>query len=125
MSENTIIKDIGKTLFDCLDFEHIEDDEYIKKQLKEIRKSFRDLPIETTTIIENFIKMYVYPILFNTDYFNFTRKDEFGKINEQGIFEINSEASLDKILFLMYQHSFYLQNCLREYFKSYFCVTIK
>lgn len=121
---NNTIKNIEKKLFNCLDFEHIEDEKYIKRQLKEIRNSFKDLPIETTVVIENFIKMYVYPIIFDTNYFNFTRKDEFGKINEDGIFEINSEVSLDKILFLMYQHSFYLQNCLREYFKSYFCVTI-
>lgn len=122
MSEKTIIKDIGRHLFDSFDFEHIEDVPYIENQLKKIRHFEKELSHETVFLIENFIKMYVYPVMFFDDYFNFTRKDEFGKINEQGIFEINSEASLDKILFLMYNHCFFLQNCLKDYFKSHFCV---
>lgn len=97
---NNIIKNIEKKLFNCLDFDHIEDKKYIKRQLKEIRNSFKDLPIETTAVIENFIKMYVYPTIFDTNYFNFTRKDEFGKINEQGIFELTARLRWIKLFFL-------------------------
>lgn len=119
-----IIEKCYKQIKPCFDFEHIEDSAYIKNKLKRVREFENELSHETVFLIETFIKMYVYPILFDNTYFNFTRQKAFGAVNEKGIFEINSEASLDKILFLMYNHCFFLQGCLKDYFKSHFCIKI-
>lgn len=119
-----IIERCYKHIKPCLNFEHIEDSAYIRKQLKKVRDLEKELSQDTVFLIENYIKMYVYPILFDNTYFNFTRQSAFGAVNSNGIFEVNSEASLDKILFLMYNHCFFLQGCLKEYFKSHFCIKI-
>lgn len=122
--KDKILERIYKFLNKCFDFEHIEDDDYIKNSLKKVRKEEKELPPEVVALIELFIKMYVYPILFDNTYFNFTRQKEFGEVQENGVFSINSEASLDKILFLMYNHCFFLQGCLKDYFRSHFCIKI-
>lgn len=85
-------------------FDHIEDRIYIRKQMNKIRKYQAMLPKKAGTRLEEFIRRIIYPIIYDTDYFSFLKRKEFGEYDaEEGSFVINSEESLDTMIYLLYE----------------------
>lgn len=108
-----------KLLEECIDYEHIEDEEYILGNLQIVRDYKPMLPLELQNDIEEFIETIVYPVVFDRNYFSFLNRPEFGDINEEGHFVINSEKSLEMMIFLMYEHTLELHEKLLQKFAKY------
>lgn len=89
-------------LHECISIDHIEDCNEICKSLesydelsKECLKN-NDLSDEFLKDVQRYIDNYILPIL-EEDYWDFIKKEEYGKVNDKGFFEINSEESAEKI----------------------------
>lgn len=107
-----------KLLEECISFDHIEDRENICKNLREIKYYREDVSEEAYKEIEAFIEEMIKPIVYDVNYFDFLNKTEYGVYDENGHFVINSEESLDRILFEMYNHTFSLnEKLLKMMFK--------
>ena len=57
--------------------------------------------------------------IFDDDYWMPTRLKEYGKFNDEGVFEINSEESLNIICFLFLYNSLMLTQELLSVFSKY------
>lgn len=119
MKMNLDIVACYKLLEECIDFEHIEDKAFICKNLELVKKYKKDIPQEVFSNIENFICEEIRPILENENYFDFIQKPEFGHYNKHGNFEINSESSLETMIFLMYVRCLVLNEKLLKLFSNY------
>ena len=85
-------------------FEHIEDRAYIRKQMNKIREYQKMLPKKVSVRLEKFIRRVIYPIIYDANYFSFLKRKEFGEYDaEKGSFVINSEESLDMMIYLLYE----------------------
>lgn len=93
----------------CVDFDHIEDKKYILKNLSMVKTYEKQVPNEFYSDIQTYIKNVIEPILYDEKYFLLLNRSEFGAYNEKGIFVINSEESLDKMIVEMYEFTFDLQ----------------
>lgn len=92
-------------LNECVLFKNIENKELICNNLNMLREYRNRLPEDIYSQIDQFAKDVVAPIAFDADYFSFLRREEFGECNDKGHFVINSERSLETMIFLMYHHS--------------------
>ncbi len=92
-------------LKDCITFENIEDCKRIANNLKTLELYKKVFPKEMYDEIEEFAKQKIYPIVFDASYFDFMKQREFGKQNAEGVFEINSEESIEKMCCLMKEHT--------------------
>ena len=108
-----------KLLEECVSFIHIEDKEYICKNLNLIKEYKNDISKEAYSDIEKYVKDVIRPIVYDVDYFEFLRKPEYGSIDEKGHFVINSDRSLETIIFLMYDHTLELNKQLQEMISEY------
>lgn len=100
---DTIKKDIYFTLKNSIRFETIEEKQILEKGLRKVNKYLESLPKEEANDIASFIEETIKPILYDPHYFEFIQRKEFGAFDKDGKFEINSEESLDMMIFLMYQ----------------------
>lgn len=82
----------------CVNFEHIEDSEFILSTFEQINLYKIALPPELSKHIEYFVEKTLHPIVDDREFFSTTRKPEYGEYNEDGYFEINSERSLELIM---------------------------
>lgn len=108
-----------KLLEECIDFEHIENREFICKNLNMVMDYQYKIPKKVHSDIWKFIEKEIKPIIFDTDYFQFLHREEYGNVDERGHIVINSEASLESIIFLMYEHSLELNRKLLNVFAKY------
>lgn len=90
---NNDLKIIQSQLLKCVNFENIEDKNFIVKTLEDISTISRTLPLEIRSDIEEFITKHIHPIVYDDNYFDFLHKKEFGSF-KNGSFNINSEKSL-------------------------------
>ena len=104
-----------KLLKECIEFEHIEDEEFILRNIHIIEEHRKDLPADIYENIEEFIEEVISPIVYDRNYFDFTISDEFGEYNDEGHFVINSESSLEMMIFLLYEHTLELQERLNDF----------
>ena len=79
----------------CVDFEHIEDSEFVLSTFKQIGQYKIALPPELNKHIEQFLEKTLHPIIDDNEFFSAITKPEYGTYNEKGHFEINSERSLE------------------------------
>lgn len=108
-----------KLLEECVSFEHIEDREFICRNLNLVKDYKKSISEEAYAEIEAFINEIIKPIVYDADYFDFLRKPEYGSYNEQGHFVINSDSSLEMIIFNMYHHTLSLNEKLLEMISKY------
>lgn len=94
-----------RCIYDCyvlmkksVDFEHIEDSEFVLSTFEQIRQYKIALPPELSKHIEQFVEKTLHPIIDDDEFFSATRKTEYGTYNEKGHFEINSEQSLELMM---------------------------
>lgn len=106
-------------LSECVHFEHIEDAEKIMENLGCVRENMYSLPKEFRAEVEQFIEEVINPIIYDMNYFDFLHKSEYGEFNSEGHFVINSERSLDMIIFEMYNHTIELHEKLLKVFAKY------
>lgn len=104
-----------KLLKQCVCFENIENRELIVNKLNEIRAYRSHMNVELYSRLEQFIQDVIKPIVFDADYFSFLRRDEFGALDQEGHFLINSESSLEGMIFLMYHHTLDLNQKVDEF----------
>lgn len=111
-------------LHECISIDHIEDCNKICKSLesydelsKECLKN-NDLSDEFLKDVQRYIDNYILPIL-EEDYWDFIKKEEYGKVNDKGFFEINSEESAEKICLEFMGNSLNLAKELLNVFSKY------
>ena len=111
-------------LHECISIDHIEDCNEICKSLesydelsKECLKN-NDLSDEFLKDVQRYIDNYILPIL-EEDYWDFIKKEEYGKVNDKGCFEINSEESAEKICLEFMGNSLNLAKELLNVFSKY------
>lgn len=90
---------------DCVDFEHIEDSEYICSTFSRIRRYRVALPPDLYERINDFVLDTLHPIVNDPDFFSATKLPEYGSFNKEGSFVINSDESFNKIIAIMCQIS--------------------
>ena len=80
---------------------------------------------EMYSAIENFIDSAIRPIVYDTNYFDFIKRDEYGEYDENGHFIINSDRSLEMMIFLLYERTLELREQLDEFASEYLSLNIK
>ena len=82
-----------------------EDRALISNTLAEIRKYRNKLPEDVYGKIKEFADKKICPMAYDVDYWSFIEKDEScGSYNEENHFVIDSDRSLENIIFKKYNH---------------------
>lgn len=117
--EAVIVVEIHKLLKECIDFDNIENADFIYKNLDLINSYKRALSDKICKHLDKFIEETIQPIIENEDYFSFLNREEFGSYNDEGIFEINSEHSAKMMIALLCKHTIELDEKLDEFASKY------
>lgn len=75
--------------------------------------------------VEYFINNEIKPIVYDTNYFDFMIREDFGEYNEDGHFVINSDRSLEMMIFLLYERTIELGKKLDEFASKHLYLNIK
>lgn len=113
--EKIAIVEIHKLLKESITFDNIEDREFICKNINQIKNYKGVVSDEMYSAVESFIKDVIRPIVYDTNYFDFMIREEFGDYNEEGHFVINSERSLEMMIFLLYERTLELGEKLDDF----------
>ena len=103
-------KDIKTQLIECriLMSEAIrgyEDKAFQSNKLFDIRQYRNKLPEDTYKKIESFVNENIRPMVYDSDYWAFIEKDEqYGSYDEKNHFIVDSDSSLECIIFRKYHH---------------------
>lgn len=89
-------------------FENIENEKFLYDTVLEIEKYKITMPEELYAKIDTFITENIVSIAEEPNFWQELHKSEFGEINQEGCFEINSEESLDAICVLFMKKIFEL-----------------
>lgn len=119
------IVEIHRLLKDCIIFDNIEDREFICRNLNLIKDYKNDISDEMYSDIESFINEIIEPIVYDTNYFDFMIREDFGDYNEEGHFVINSDSSLEMMIFLLYERTIELGEKLDEFASKHLYLNIK
>ena len=103
-------KDIKTQLIECriLMSEAIrgyEDKAFQSNKLFDIRQYRNKLPEDTYKKIESFVNENIRPMVYDSDYWAFIEKDEqYGSCDENNHFIVDSDRSLECIIFRKFHH---------------------
>lgn len=122
--EKIAIVEIHKLLKECIVFDNIEDREFICKNINQIKDYKGVVSDEMYSAVESFIKDVIRPIIYDTNYFDFMIREEFGDYNEEGHFVINSERSLEMMIFLLYERTLELGEKLDDFASKYLYLNV-
>ena len=82
-----------------------EDRAFMSNKLYEITMYRNKLPEDIYKKIREFVDTKIRPIIYDTDYWSFVEKDEScGSYNKENHFIIDSDRSLENIIFRKYNH---------------------
>lgn len=109
------IVEIHRLLKECIIFDNIENREFICKNLNLIKDYKKDISAEMYSAVDDFIKETIRPIVYDTNYFDFMIREEFGEYNSEGHFVINSDCSLEMMIFLLYERTLELGEKIDEF----------
>lgn len=109
------IVEIHRLLKDCIIFDNIEDKEFICRNLNLIKEYKKDVSEVMYSVVESFINDEIKPIVYDMNYFDFLIREDFGDYDEQGHFVINSDRSLEMMIFLLYERTIELGEKLDEF----------
>ena len=118
------IVECHRLLKECLVFDNIENKEFICKNLNRLKDYRSKLSDEMYSHIEKFVEDIIKPIVYDVDYFDFIKREEFGSYNDKGHFVINSDCSLEMMIFLMYEHTLELNEQLEEFASKYLYLNV-
>lgn len=119
------IVEIHRLLKDCIIFDNIENREFICRNLNLIKSYKDDISEEMYSAVESFINHEIKPIVYDTNYFDFMIREEFGDYDEDGHFVINSDHSLEMMIFLLYERTLELGEKLDEFASKHLYLNIK
>lgn len=119
------IVEIYRLLKECIVFDNIEDREFICRNLNLIKEYKGIVSGEVYSAVEGFITDVIRPIVYDTNYFDFMIREEFGAYNEEGHFVINSDRSLELMIFLLYERTLELSKQLDEFASKHLYLNIK
>ena len=117
--EAVIVVEIHKLLKECIDFDNIENADFIYKNLDLINGYKKALSNKMCKQLDKFIEETIEPIIADEEYFSFLHSEEFGTYNKEGIFEINSEHSAKMMIALLCKHTIELDEKLDEFASKY------
>lgn len=119
-------KDIETMISEC----HIEMSEAIKayedrafqsNKIFDIRQYRNKLPEDIYKKIEKFVNENIRPMVYDADYWSFIEKDEqYGSYDDNNHFIVDSDRSLECIIFRKYHHVHDLLEKLREFMSEEF-----
>lgn len=112
---NIVLQRCHKIFDECVSFDNIENSEFICGKLHMVKESIYELPKEMQLNINCFIDEILSPIIYDKDYFSFLKRKEFGSYNDEHHFEINSEESLEMMIYLLYEHTFKLKKIINDF----------
>lgn len=119
------IVEIHRLLKECIIFDNIEDREFICRNLNLIKDYKSDISGEMYSAVETFINEEIKPIVYDTNYFDFMIREDFGDYNEEGHFVINSDRSLEMMIFLLYERTIELSEKLDEFASKHLYLNTK
>ena len=119
------IVEIHRLLKDCIVFENIEDREFICRNINLIKAYKKDVSEEMYSAVETFINDEIKPIVYDTNYFDFMIRENFGEYNDEGHFVIFSDSSLEMMIFLLYERTLELGEKLDEFASKHLYLNIK
>lgn len=123
-SAKAIVKIYG-LLKECIIFDNIEDRELICRKLNLIKDYKKEVSEEVFTAVESFINDEIKPIVYDTNYFDFMIHEDFGEYNDEGHFVINSDRSLEMMIFLLYERTIELGEKLDKFASEHLYLNIK
>ena len=88
---------------------NFEDVETLCSKVFQIREYKNKLPDELYKKIEQFMSDVILPLIYDADYYSFLKEEKYGTYNENGHFIIDSDRSLEMMIFKKY---FHIQNLL-------------
>lgn len=113
-------KDIETKLIEC----HILMDEALKgyedrgfqsNKLFDISQYRNQLPNGTYKKIEKFVNENIRPMVYDEDYWSFLKDEQFGSYDENNHFIVNSDSSLETMIFKKYHHVLDLLKKLNDF----------
>ena len=82
-----------------------EDRAFQSNKIFEIRQYSNQLPEEMNKKIAEYVKRTIRPMVYDADYWSFIEKDkQYGSYDEENHFIIDSDRSLECIIFRKYHH---------------------
>ncbi len=106
-------------LSNCISFEHIEDTEYILENLKYIDEVKKSLSKNLCDDIDKFINEVINPIIYDSNYFDFMNKSEYGYYAKNNHFVIKSEYAFDMLICSLLNHTITLHEKLLKTFSKH------
>lgn len=119
------IVEIHRLLKDSIIFDNIEDREFICNNINLIKDYKKTVPEEIYSAVEKFIHDEIKPIVYDTYYFDFMIHEDFGEYNDEGHFVINSEHSLEMMIFLLYERTIELGEKLDKFASKHLYLNTK
>jgi len=119
--ENQMNKNIETMLSECntLMREAIkgyEDRAFQSNKLFDIKQYRNKLPEDIYKKIQEFVTQNISPMVYDVDYWAFVEKDEqYGSYDNDNHFIVDSDCSLECIIFRKYHHVYDLLGKLREF----------
>lgn len=93
-----------------------EDRAYQSNKLFELRQYSNQLPEEINKKITEYVTKNIRPMVYDSDYWAFIEKDEqYGSFDENKHFIVDSDRSLECIIFRKYHHICDLHEKLNEF----------
>lgn len=103
-----------------------EDRALISNKLFDVRQYRNKLPEDAYKKIESFMNENIRPVAYDSDYWRFIETDErYGALDENNHFIVNSDSSLESIIFSKYHHSLALLDKLNTFMSAEFQLSYK
>lgn len=110
------INKIEKAILKIISMDHIEDRDYTRQKVKEIKALYPQLSEE---VVEDCMDLYLAP-LFHPHYFDFIHSEYCGRWTDENTFKIKDEHAMELIAHLFAAHVDYLEFQVEHYFAKYF-----
>ncbi|MCQ2522616.1 MAG: hypothetical protein MJ105_09605 [Lachnospiraceae bacterium] len=112
MDKKTETKLIECHILMCEALKGYEDRAFQSNKIFEIRQYSNQLPEDMNNKITEYVKQVIRPMVYDADYWSFIEKDEnYGAYDDDHHFIINSDFSLERIIFRKYH---YIHDLLEE-----------
>ena len=105
---------IYMTIKNILRLDNIEDTDFIRGEIKRVNALQKDLPEENADELDAFMEENIIPIAYDSHYFDFLQKPEFGEY-KNGAFVIRDDEALDKLLLLLHVHIMWINAVFDEF----------
>lgn len=92
-----------------------EDRAFQSNKLFDIRQYKNQLPDNIYDKIEGFVNENIRPMVYDEDYWSFLKEEQYGNYDEKNHFIIDSDSSLESMIFKKYYHVIELLEKLNKF----------